>query len=451
MRMNGAERPALARGRGRRQRLRPPGRRDPADLRRARTRHHAPARARPARAGGRPMARGLRPRLRPGRRRARDLRARSDEPRHADRRRLDGLDAARLHHRPGSHAPDRHGRVPGMRHHRDHDPDRQALVARAGRQELPQAIKSAFHVARTGRCGPVLVDMPRDVQEAEFDFALPRRGRPAGMATAARGNSKQVARRGADHRRRRSGPCCTSVAERSTPRAATSCSARGVGQLPVMTTLMAKRAFPETHELHFGWPGMHGAKWSNWAMNKADVIVAVGARFDDRVTGKVSAFAPGATVVHLDVDAAEIAKMREANVRAVGPLKPMLAELARCSRRRERPPTSRRTEPGCTQIADWREEFPLRYREEGDAPEAAASPRDAATAHGGPRRRGSGRRGSASTRCGYAVPRLRRTRAASSRRAVSARWGTGSPRPWARRRHGLTPPWCASTATAASR
>jgi acetolactate synthase-1/2/3 large subunit len=77
-------------------------------------------------------------------------------------------------------------------------------------------------------------------------------------------------------------------------------------QLPVVTTLMAKSSFPETHELHFGWPGMHGAKWSNWAMNKCDVLVAVGARFDDRVTGKLSAFAPGATVVHLDVDAAEI-------------------------------------------------------------------------------------------------------------------------------------------------
>ena len=99
-------------------------------------------------------------------------------------------------------------------------------------------------------------------------------------------------------------------------------------QLPVVTTLMAKSAFPETHELHFGWPGMHGAKWSNWAMNKCDVLVAVGARFDDRVTGKLSAFAPGATVVHLDVDAAEIGKLRHADIPVVGPLKQILAELA---------------------------------------------------------------------------------------------------------------------------
>src|SRR5207302_11361208 len=96
-------------------------------------------------------------------------------------------------------------------------------------------------------------------------------------------------------------------------------------RLPVVTTLMAKSAFPESHELHVGWPGMHGPKWSNWALNKADVIVAVGARFDDRVTGKLSAFAPGATIVHLDIDAAEISKIRHADIPVVGPLKPVLA------------------------------------------------------------------------------------------------------------------------------
>ena len=90
---------------------------------------------------------------------------------------------------------------------------------------------------------------------------------------------------------------------------------------------MAKSGFPESHELHVGWPGMHGPKWSNWALNKADVVVAVGARFDDRVTGKLSAFAPGATIVHLDIDAAEISKIRHADIPVVGPLKPVLAEL----------------------------------------------------------------------------------------------------------------------------
>src|SRR5204863_2955230 len=132
------------------------------------------------------------------------------------------------------------------------------------------------------------------------------------------------------------------------------------GRLPAVTTLMAKGAFPETHKLHFGWPGMHGPKWSNWALNKCDVLVAVGARFDDRVTGKLAAFAPGATVVHLDVDAAEIGKLRQADVPVVGPLKQVLADLAReVGRLRAegaQPPTA-----WLRQIEAWREQFPLRY------------------------------------------------------------------------------------------
>jgi acetolactate synthase-1/2/3 large subunit len=89
-------------------------------------------------------------------------------------------------------------------------------------------------------------------------------------------------------------------------------------RLPVVTTLMAKSSFPESHELHFGWPGMHGPKWSNYAINKADLLIAVGARFDDRVTGKLSAFAPGADVIHFDIDPAEIGKLRKADIPVVG-------------------------------------------------------------------------------------------------------------------------------------
>src|SRR5205823_13819821 len=134
-------------------------------------------------------------------------------------------------------------------------------------------------------------------------------------------------------------------------------------RLPVVTTLMAKGGFPETHELHAGWPGMHGPKWSNYALNKADLIVAVGSRFDDRVTGKLSAFAPGATVVHLDIDAAEISKIRHADIPVVGPLKPVLAEMGRILADALRPG---RTEPWLRQIAEWRDTYPLRYRRDGD-------------------------------------------------------------------------------------
>jgi acetolactate synthase-1/2/3 large subunit len=137
------------------------------------------------------------------------------------------------------------------------------------------------------------------------------------------------------------------------------------GALPVITTLMGKSAFPETHPLHFGWPGMHGPKWSNLAMNTCDLLVAVGARFDDRVTGKLSAFAPGATVVHLDVDPAEIGKLRAADVPVVGPLKRILHELA-AQVRQHRGDGAPPPEGWLRRIADWRDEFPLRYGSGGD-------------------------------------------------------------------------------------
>ena len=109
-------------------------------------------------------------------------------------------------------------------------------------------------------------------------------------------------------------------------------------------TLMGKGCLPDSHPLNYGAPGMHGSKYANWALNKADLIIAVGARFDDRVTGKVSAFAPGAKVIHFDIDAAEVGKIRQAEIPVVGPLKLALAQLtargegARRRRRTDRTP-----------------------------------------------------------------------------------------------------------------
>jgi acetolactate synthase-1/2/3 large subunit len=228
-------------------------------------------------------------------------------------------------------------------------------------EELPHAIRAAFHVATTGRCGPVLVDVPRDVQEAELDFVYPDEVSLPGWKPPRRGHGRQIAAAAralaaAERPIRYVGGGVVNAGATDELRALAE-----VAQAPVVTTLMAKGAFPESHELHAGWPGMHGAKWSNWALNKADVIVAAGARFDDRVTGKVSAFAPGAAVVHLDVDAAEISKIRHADIPVVGPLKPVLAELARVVE-----PEPGRTEAWQRQIDAWREEFPLRYREDGE-------------------------------------------------------------------------------------
>jgi acetolactate synthase-1/2/3 large subunit len=225
-------------------------------------------------------------------------------------------------------------------------------------EELPHTLKAAFHVAQTGRCGPVLVDIPRDIQEAEFDFALPDSISLPGWKPPRRGHTRQIA--AAAH--------AVAAAERpilyvggGALNAHATDELRSLAEaarLPVVTTLMAKSSFPESHELHVGWPGMHGPKWSNWALNKADVIVAVGARFDDRVTGKLSAFAPGATIVHLDIDAAEISKIRHADIPVVGPLRSVLVELERVLAGELQ---EGKTEPWLRQIAEWEAQFPLRY------------------------------------------------------------------------------------------
>src|SRR5207249_3338966 len=196
----------------------------------------------------------------------------------------------------------------------------------------------------------------RDVQETEFDFHYPDEPDLPGWRPPRRGHPRQIAE------------AARVIAEAEQPTLyvgggvlnADACAellrVAEAGRLPVVTTLMGKSAFPETHELHFGWPGMHGPKWSNLAMNTCDVLVAVGARFDDRVTGKLSAFAPGATVVHLDIDAAEISKLREADIPVVGPLKQVLTELTRVF-------VPGNTENWLRQIGEWREESPLRYAE----------------------------------------------------------------------------------------
>lgn len=229
-------------------------------------------------------------------------------------------------------------------------------------EELPHVMKAAFHIARTGRCGPVLVDVPRDVQEAPIDFEYPDAVDLPGWRPPRRGHARQIkeaaSRLAAAERPilyvgggTVNGDACGELRELAE-----------LGRLPVVTTLMGKGAFPETHELFAGWPGMHGPKWSNYALNKADVIVACGARFDDRVTGKLSAFAPGASVVHLDIDAAEIGKLRNADVPVVGPLKQVLHDLAAELRKLSEAGELRPPEPWLLQIADWRDQFPLRYR-----------------------------------------------------------------------------------------
>jgi len=206
----------------------------------------------------------------------------------------------------------------------------------------------------------VLVDIAKDVQEAEFDFVYPDEVDLPGWKPPRTVHPKQL----------REAANAIAVAQRPIVYAgggvlnADACDELlelvDSAQLPAVVTLMGKGCLPDSHRLNYGSPGMHGSKFANWALNKADLVIAVGARFDDRVTGKVSAFAPGAKVIHFDIDAAEVGKIRKTDIPVVGPLKLALTELAGQVREAaaERPPD--RT-AWLRQLEDWRERFPFRY------------------------------------------------------------------------------------------
>jgi acetolactate synthase I/II/III large subunit len=232
-------------------------------------------------------------------------------------------------------------------------------------KEIPAVMKAAFHIARTGRCGPVLVDVPRDIQEAELDFSYPETVDLPGWRPPRKVHPLQI-REAAARIARAEKPVLYVGGGTINGEACDELLALAeVGGLPVITTLMGKGAFPETHPLFFGWPGMHGTKWSNIAMNTCDVLVAIGSRFDDRVTGKLTAFAPGATVIHLDIDPAEISKLRDADIPVVGPLKKALAELTTAVGKHRAdgvPPP----EAWVLKIEELRDEFPLRYGTSAD-------------------------------------------------------------------------------------
>jgi acetolactate synthase I/II/III large subunit len=232
-------------------------------------------------------------------------------------------------------------------------------------EELPHVIKAAFHVARSGRPGPVLVDVAKDVQETEFDFRYPNSVDLPGWRPPQSVHPLQIAEaaKAIEQAQRPilyvgGGTINANACDKLLELAET-------GGIPVVTTLMAKGAFPDSHPLALGAPGMHGSKWANWALNKADLIIAVGSRFDDRVTGKLSAFAPGAKVIHFDIDPAEIGKLRRADIPVVGPLAEAIGQLAR--------ELLQLIEPGYMgplawrrQVEEWRAAFPYRYDRDGE-------------------------------------------------------------------------------------
>jgi acetolactate synthase-1/2/3 large subunit len=231
--------------------------------------------------------------------------------------------------------------------------------------ELPRTIHEAFHVARSGRPGPVVVDIPSDLSRADIPYEPVEDVHLPGYQPTTNGNQKQIrlaAKALAGARRPviyAGGGVVSAGASAELLELAT------VDRLPVTTTLNGLGAFPAPHEQWLGMLGMHGTRTANYAMDEADLIVAVGARFDDRITGKLSEFAPRAKFVHIDVDPAEISKNVPAHIPIVGDAANILPRLTAEYRALE--PDAARLEEWWSRIALWRERHPLRYEDSADS------------------------------------------------------------------------------------
>ncbi len=227
--------------------------------------------------------------------------------------------------------------------------------------EIPRAIAEAFYLASSGRPGPVLVDVSKDALQAMTTFDWPTDISLPGYHPVTKPHSKQVRE------------AARLILESSRPvlyvgggviRADASAQLRELAELtglPVVTTLMARGAFPDSHPLHMGMPGMHGTVGAVGALQKADLLVTLGARFDDRVTGKLSTFAPGAKVIHADIDPAEIGKNRHADVPIVGDVGEVMTELIAALREEMAAGRQGDYEGWWVQLNRWRDTYPLGY------------------------------------------------------------------------------------------
>jgi len=234
------------------------------------------------------------------------------------------------------------------------------LVTKA--ESIPEVIAEAFYIATTGRPGPVLIDFPRDMQTAKLEFEWPETTELRGYRPVTTGHVKMVERAaklidGAERPLVYAGGGVNSgdaqaelvaLAERA--------------DMPVTTTLLAKGAFPEDHELYLGMPGMHGTAYANYGLHEADVIVAVGTRFDDRVTGKLDRFGRNAKFIHIDIDPAEIGKNVTPALPIVGDAKIVLGALAK-KVSRKRHPEWRKT------IEEWKKQYPMAWKGDGLKPQ----------------------------------------------------------------------------------
>ena len=224
--------------------------------------------------------------------------------------------------------------------------------------KLPEIIAEAFHIARSGRPGPVLIDIPVDISRAEFEYTPIEEVNIPTFKPTTKGHSRQIQR------------AAELIAEAKRPVLYVGGGAIYSGayevikdlaertNTPVTTTLKGLGAFPETHPLSMGMLGMHGTAYANYAISECDLLIAVGARFDDRVTGKVDEWVPTAKIIHIDVDPAEIGKVLPADVPIVGDVKAVLIELLKLVEPAFHPEWNAR-------VTQWKTDFPLHYPMDG--------------------------------------------------------------------------------------
>ena len=197
--------------------------------------------------------------------------------------------------------------------------------------DIPRIVKEAFHIATTGRPGPVLIDLPKDIANAEMEWYWPEKVKLPGYKPTTSGHPRQI-KEAAQLISQSKKPVIYAGGGILKARAADALKefAELVGA-PVVTTLMARGAFPDDHELCLGMPGMHGNFTAITAMQESDLLITLGARFDDRVTGKLDGFAPDAKIIHVDVDPAELGKVRDPDVPIVGDCRLVIEELVKAT------------------------------------------------------------------------------------------------------------------------
>ncbi|MDJ0533156.1 MAG: biosynthetic-type acetolactate synthase large subunit [Xenococcaceae cyanobacterium MO_207.B15] len=228
-------------------------------------------------------------------------------------------------------------------------------------KDMARIVAEAFHIASTGRPGPVLIDIPKDVGLEEIDYIPVEPGdvQLTGYKPTVKGNPRQI------------NAALELIEAAKQPLlyvggGAIASSAHGeiqelaeLFQIPVTTTLMGLGAFDEYNPLSVGMLGMHGTAYANFSVSECDLLLAVGARFDDRVTGKLDEFASGAKVIHIDIDPAEVGKNRAPEVPIVGDVKTVLQKILARAKKLNLPVDSAKTRPWLDKIAHWKQDYPL--------------------------------------------------------------------------------------------